>query len=50
MKQFARFVSPALYDELAVAWPMESDSWPSWSKGVDAFQSLFAFRRDMRNF
>lgn len=47
MKQFARFVSPALYDELALAWPMESDSWLSWSKGVDAFQSLLAFRRDM---
>jgi hypothetical protein len=47
LKQFARYVSPALYDELALAWPVESESWPNWSKGVDAFQSLLAFRRDM---
>jgi uncharacterized protein DUF5691 len=47
LKQFARYVSPALYDELALGWPMESDSWSSWSKAVDAFQSLLAFRRDM---
>ena len=47
LKQFARYVSPALYDELASGWPTESESWPSWSKGVDAFQSLLAFRRDM---
>lgn len=45
--EFARYVSPALYDELAQGWPMESESWPGWSKGVDAFQSLLAFRRDM---
>jgi len=47
LKQFARYVSPALYDELASGWPTQSESWSSWSKGVDAFQSLLAFRRDM---
>ena len=47
LKQFARYVSPALYDELASGWPTESESWPNWSKGVDAFQSLLAFRRDV---
>lgn len=47
LKQFARYVSPALYDELASGWPTESESWPGWSKGVDAFQALLAFRRDM---
>ena len=47
LKKFARYVSPALYDELAPGWPMESESWSSWSKGVDAFQTLLAFRRDM---
>jgi Family of unknown function (DUF5691) len=47
LKQFARYVSPALYEELAAGWPTESESWPAWSKGVDAFQSLLAFRRDM---
>jgi hypothetical protein len=47
LKQFARFVSPALYDELALAWQMESESWPNLAKGIDAFQSLLAFRRDM---
>ena len=47
LKQFARYVSPALYDELAAGWPMESEIWSAWSKGVDAFQSLLAFRRDM---
>src|SRR6185295_7391711 len=47
LKQFARYVSPALYDELASGWPTESASWSTWSKGVDAFQSLLAFRRDM---
>jgi hypothetical protein len=47
LKQFARYVSPALYDELASGWPTESESWPKWSKSVDAFQSLLAFRRDM---
>lgn len=47
LKQFARHISPALYDELASGWPTESESWPSWAKGVDAFQSLLAFRRDM---
>lgn len=47
LKQFARYVSPALYDELAAGWPTESESWPNWSKPVEAFQSLLAFRRDM---
>lgn len=47
LRQFARYVSPALYDELAPNWPTESESWPNWSKAVDAFQSLLAFRRDM---
>ena len=47
LRQFARYVSPALCDELASNWPTESESWPNWSKGVDAFQSLLAFRRDM---
>ena len=47
LKHFARYVSPALYDELASGWPMESETWSSWSKNVDAFQSLLAFRRDM---
>jgi hypothetical protein len=47
LKQFARYVSPALYDELASDWPTESELWPNWSKSVDAFQSLLAFRRDM---
>jgi hypothetical protein len=47
LKQFARYVSPALYDEMAAGWPTESESWPNWSKSVDAFQSLLAFRRDM---
>jgi len=47
LKHFARYVSPALYDELSTGWPTESESWPNWSKGVDAFQSLLAFRRDM---
>ena len=47
LKQFARYVSPALYDELASGWPMESEAWSNWSKGVDAFQTLLAFRRDM---
>ena len=47
LKQFARYVSPALYDELASGWPTESESWSNWAKGVDAFLSLLAFRRDM---
>ena len=47
LKQFARYISPALYDELATGWPTESDAWSNWSKAVDAFQSLLAFRRDM---
>ena len=47
LKQFAQYVSPALYDELASGWPTDSESWSNWSKGVDAFQSLLAFRRDM---
>jgi hypothetical protein len=47
LKQFARYVSPVLYDELASGWPTESEVWSSWSKAVDAFQSLLAFRRDM---
>ena len=49
LKQFAHHVSPALYDELASGWPMEAEGWPQWSKGVDAFTSLLAFRRDMHN-
>ncbi|HKP81895.1 MAG TPA: DUF5691 domain-containing protein [Pyrinomonadaceae bacterium] len=47
LKHFAMHVSPDLYDELSLAWPLESESWPGWSKGVDVFQSLLAFRRDM---
>lgn len=47
LKQFARYVSPALHDELASGWPTESESWSGWAKGVDAFQSLLLFRRDM---
>lgn len=47
LKQFARYVSPALYDELASGWPVESQSWSTWSKPVDTFQTLLAFRRDM---
>jgi hypothetical protein len=47
LKQFAHYVSPALYDELASGWPTESISWSNWANGVDAFQSLLAFRRDM---
>ena len=47
LKQFAQYVSPALYDELAIGWPTESESWPNWAKSVDAFQTLLAFRRDM---
>jgi len=47
LRQFARYVSPALCDELALGWPTQSDSWSSWAKSVDAFQSLLAFRRDM---
>ena len=47
LRQFARYVSPALYDELASGWPTESETWPNWSKAVDLFHSLLAFRRDM---
>ena len=47
LKQFARYVSPALYDELASGWPAESLTWSNWAKAVDAFQTLLAFRRDM---
>ena len=47
LKQFARYVSPALYDELASGWPAESETWSNWAKGVAAFHSLLAFRRDM---
>lgn len=47
LKHFACYVSPALYDELASGWPTESETWSSWSKSVNAFQSLLAFRRDM---
>lgn len=47
LKQFARYVSPALYEELASGWPTASGSWSSWANGIDAFQSLLAFRRDM---
>lgn len=46
-KQFARYVSPALYDEFAAGWPTESITWSNWANGVDAFLSLLAFRRDM---
>ena len=49
LKQFAQYISPALYDELASGWPIESETWAAWSKSVDAFQSLLAFRRDMHN-
>lgn len=47
LKEFARYVSPALYDELASGWPVHSETWPNWSRAVDYFQSLLAFRRDM---
>ena len=47
LKQFARYVSPALHDELLSGWPAESETWASWTKAVDTFQSLLAFRRDM---
>ena len=47
LRQFARYVSPALYDDVASGWPVESETWSDWSKGVDAFLSLLAFRRDM---
>ena len=47
LKQFARYVSPNLYDELASGWPTDSESWSNWSKPVDGFQTLLAFRRDM---
>jgi hypothetical protein len=47
LTQFARYISPALYDELVRDWPMESENWSSWSKAVDRFQSLLAFRRDL---
>ena len=47
LKLFALRISPALYDELASGWPTESEAWTNWSRHVDAFQSLLAFRRDM---
>jgi hypothetical protein len=47
LKSFARYVSPALFDELASGWPMDSKVWPSWSRSAGGFQSLLAFRRDM---
>ena len=47
LKRFAHHISPALYDELALGWPMDAEAWPSWSKAVDEFQSVLAFRRDM---
>lgn len=43
LKQFARYVSPALYDEFASGWPTDSE----WSKHANDFLSLLAFRRDM---
>jgi hypothetical protein len=48
-KQFALYVSPSLYDEFVEGWPVESESWSSWSKSFVAFQSLLAFRRDLHN-
>jgi hypothetical protein len=47
LTQFARYISPALYDELVREWPMEAENWSSWSKAVDRFHTLLAFRRDM---
>ena len=47
LKPFARYVSPDLYDELATGWPTEPEWQSAWSKPLDAFQSLLAFRRDM---
>jgi hypothetical protein len=47
LKKFAHHIAPDLYDELALGWPMEAEAWPSWSKAVDEFQSVLAFRRDM---
>src|SRR5262249_28542224 len=49
LKRFAHHISPALYDELALGWPTESEAWTSWARAVDEFQSLLAFRRDMYN-
>jgi hypothetical protein len=46
-RKFAHHVSPALYDELAQGWPTESEGWSLWSRAVNVFQSLLAFRRDM---
>jgi hypothetical protein len=47
LKQYARYVSPALYDELASGWPTESEWWSNWSKFINDFLALLAFRRDM---
>ena len=47
LKLYAQRISPAMYDELASGWPTESEAWANWSRYVDAFQSLLAFRRDM---
>jgi len=47
LKPFARYVSPDLYDELATGWPTEPEWRSAWSKPLDAFLSLLAFRRDM---
>jgi len=47
LKQLARYVSPALYDEFASGWPTDSEWWSSWSKIINDFLSLLAFRRDM---
>lgn len=47
MKIFALRISPALSDEMSINWPAQSDSWSGWSRYVDAFQSVLAFRRDM---
>jgi hypothetical protein len=49
LKKFAHHISPALYDDLAQGWPMAAEAWSSWSKAVDEFQSLLAFRRDIYN-
>jgi hypothetical protein len=47
LKQYARHVSPDLYDELASGWPTESEWWSHWSKLINNFLSVLAFRRDM---
>lgn len=49
LKKFAHHISPALFDELSVGWPMDSEAWSAWTKAVDEFQSVLAFRRDIYN-